>query len=508
MERNLKVKTLDELAEILASLRAEGKKVVHCHGVFDLLHIGHIRHFEQSKNLGDILVVTVTQDRYVNKGPHRPAFPENLRAESIAALDCVDYVAINDWPTSVETIMALKPAVYAKGPEYRDASKDYTGKITDEEEAVKSVGGEIAFTEDITYSSSSLINKYLPIFPKVTTDFLADFAGRYSEHDILKYLENAQTLRVLVVGEAIIDEYQYCESIGKATKEPALVAQYIFKEKYAGGSLALVNHVANFSDNVGLLTFLGTEDSQEDLIRQHVNDNVEKIFLYKDNSPTIVKRRFIENYLLTKLFEVYVVNNEDLSKAENEALCQQLSTILPRFDIVIVVDYGHGMMTKEAIDVLCKESKFLAVNTQTNAGNRGFNTISKYSRADFVSLAEQEIRMELRDLKGDLKDMVSALSRRMGGSRVIVTRGKYGSLCYSKDEGFFEVPAFAQQVVDRIGAGDALLSVTSLCVAQQAPIEVVGFIGNVVGAEAVQIIGNKMPIERVPLLKHIVSLLK
>jgi len=508
MERNLKVKKLEELAEILSSLRAEGKKIVHCHGVFDLLHIGHIRHFEQAKNLGDILVVTVTQDKYVNKGPHRPAFPENLRAESIAALDCVDYVAINKWPTSVETIRVLKPHIYAKGSEYRDARKDYTGKITEEEAAVKAVGGKIAFTEDITFSSSSLINKYLPVFPKEVSDYLASFSGKYTAESVLNHLEKAKSLKVLVVGEAIIDEYQYCESIGKATKEPALVAKYQSTEKFAGGILAVSNHVANFSDHVGLLTFLGDSDSQEDFVRQHVNSNVEEIFLYKEGSPTIVKRRFIESYLLSKLFEVYVINDEELSRTESKTLCKKLSSILPRYDVVIVVDYGHGMMTKEAIDVLCKHSKFLAVNTQTNAGNRGFNTIYKYSRADFVSITEGEIRMEFRNLKGDLKDMIAGLSQKMGGSRVIVTRGKYGSLCYSKDEGFFEIPAFAQQVLDRIGAGDALLSVTSLCVAVQAPMEVVGFIGNVVGAEAVQIIGNKTPIERVALCKHIVSLLK
>lgn len=508
MERAGKIKDLDELTSILSALRAKGKKIVQCHGVFDLLHIGHIRHFEQAKSLGDILVVTVTQDKYVNKGPHRPAFPENLRAESIAALDCVDYVAINKWPTSVETIKLLKPAVYAKGSEYSDARKDYTGKITEEEAAVKSVGGRIAFTEDITFSSSSLINRYLPVFPKEVTDFLAGFAEKYCERDIIKYLEDAHKLKVLVIGEAIIDEYQYCDTIGKASKEPALVAQYRSMEKFAGGILAVGNHIANFSDHVSLLTFLGADDSHEDFIRQHVNANVEKMFLYKENSPTIVKRRFIENYLLQKLFEVYVINDQELSRPANEALCKKLHSILHLYDVVIVVDYGHGMMTKEAIDVICKNSRFLAVNTQTNAGNRGFNTIKKYPRADFISLAEHEIRMELRNLKDDLKDMVTVLSEDMGGCRVIVTCGKYGSLCYSKDEGFFEIPAFAQHVVDRIGAGDALLSLTALCVAQEAPMEITGFIGNVVGAEAVQIIGNKTPIERVTLFKHIVSLLK
>ena len=114
-QSNDKIKGIEELAEILASLRASNRKVVHCHGVFDLQHIGHIRHFQQAKKLGDILLVTVTPDKYVNKGPHRPAFTEDWRAEAIAALGCVDYVAINKWPTAVEVIKLLKPDIYAKG---------------------------------------------------------------------------------------------------------------------------------------------------------------------------------------------------------------------------------------------------------------------------------------------------------------------------------------------------------------------------------------------------------
>ena len=503
-----KIKNIEELAEIIATLRASSKKVVHCHGVFDLLHIGHIRHFEQAKKLGDILVVTVTPDKYVNKGPHRPAFTEDLRAESIAALDCVDYVTINKWPTAVETIKLLKPDIYAKGADYKDAQKDYTGKIADEEAAIKSVGGKIAFTDDITFSSSSLINKYLPVFPEEVSEYLGGFSERYPLDDILRYLENARPLKVLVVGEAIIDEYQYCESIGKSAKEPVLAAQYLSTEKFAGGVLAVSNHVANFCDNVGLLTFLGTEDTQEDFVRQHVSSNVEKMFLYKENSPTIVKRRFIESYLLTKLFEVYVINDEEVSKTESQALCGKLRDILPQYEVVIVVDYGHGMLTGDSIDILCSQAHFLAVNTQANAGNRGFNTISKYPRADYVCIAEHEIRLEYRNQRGDIRDMLLDVSQKLGCGRVIVTRGNRGCLCYNKDEGFIEVPAFAHQIVDRVGIGDAFLSLTSLCVAQNAPMEIVGFIGNVVGAEAVATVGNRTPIERASLFKHIESLLK
>ena len=181
-----KVKDIEELAELVGAARASGKKIVHCHGVFDLLHIGHIRHFQQAKELGDVLVVTATPDEYVNKGEGRPAFGERLRAEAIAALDCVDFVAINRWPMAAETIRLLRPHLYVKGAEYREAENDNTGGIAIEEEAIKSVGGELAFTEDISFSSSHLINRYLPVLPMDVSNYVAGLSARYSSTKLLR----------------------------------------------------------------------------------------------------------------------------------------------------------------------------------------------------------------------------------------------------------------------------------------------------------------------------------
>ncbi|MDA2934635.1 PfkB family carbohydrate kinase [Acidobacteria bacterium AH-259-D05] len=510
MNRNSKIKPIRDLAQTLAtsSDQSNKKKIVHCHGVFDLIHIGHIRHLQQAKRLGDVLVVTMTPDRYVNKGPHRPAFAQDLRAESVAALDCVDYVALNEWPTAVEAIQLLKPDIYVKGSEYGNPEGDLTGNIVREEAAVKAAGGEIAFTHDIVFSSSSLINKYFPVFPKEVSEYLMGFSSRYSVRDVVQYLEKARALNVLVVGEAIIDEYQYCEQIGKSVKEPVLAVRYLSSEKFAGGSLAVANHAANFCDNVGLLTFLGEEASHEHFLRQHINNKVEGILLYKANSPTIVKRRFVEVYLLQKLFEVYEINDDQLDQSANQELCAKLEKILPRYDVVIVADYGHGMLSQQAIEILSNKAAFLAVNTQANARNRGFSTISKYPRADYVCLATHELALEERQQQGTHRDMILSVSRKLKCGRVLVTRGKSGSLGYSVDESFVEVPAFAHEVVDRMGAGDTVLSLTALCVAQHAPMEVTGFIGNVVGAQAVAMLGHRMSIEREPLFKHIESLLK
>ena len=130
---NHKIKSLGELAEITARLRAEGKTVAQCHGCFDLMHPGHIKHFEAASKVADVLIVTLTPDRFVNKGPSRPVFSERLRAEAIAALGSADYVIINDSPTAVEAIEKIKPSFYVKGSEYKSVENDITGKITDEE---------------------------------------------------------------------------------------------------------------------------------------------------------------------------------------------------------------------------------------------------------------------------------------------------------------------------------------------------------------------------------------
>ena len=157
---NNKIKSLNNLVTELNQL-SKSKTVVHCHGVFDLLHIGHIKYFQEAKSMGDVLIVTITPDRFVNKGPGRPAFNEKYRAEAIAALDVVDYVAINEWPTAIETIKLLKPNLYVKGPDYKNYKEDVTGNIKLEEDAVKSIGGKIAFTSTEVFSSSNLINNYI-----------------------------------------------------------------------------------------------------------------------------------------------------------------------------------------------------------------------------------------------------------------------------------------------------------------------------------------------------------
>lgn len=503
-----KVLELDVLAARLDQLRAEGKTIVHCHGVFDLLHVGHKRHFDEARAMGDVLVVTVTQDQFVNKGPHRPAFSHDVRAELLAALAAVDFVAISKWPTAVEVIKLLRPSVYVKGPDYKDASKDVTGGIDLEAEAVRSVNGEIRTTDDVVHSSSNLLNRRLNLISPAASAYLETFREKYSAADIIGYLDQLRSLRVLVVGEAILDEYVYCDALGKSGKEPILAMRYLSRELNAGGSLAITKHLSDFCDHIDLVTYLGAVDAQEPFVRSHLRGNVHPDFIYKSQSPTIVKRRYVDNYSLAKLFEVYEFNDELLNEAEEEALCASLRTQLANCDVVIVADFGHGLLTPKVIELLCSQAPFLAVNTQLNAANMGFHSISKYRKANYLCVHDGEIRLDTRSRLGDLRTLVKEASVRTSCPRIMVTRGSAGTLLYRDGAGFVETPALASKVVDRIGAGDAVLSLTSLCAAAGVPEDAIGFIANAIGALAVQIVCNRTSIERTQLIRFIESLLK
>ena len=155
----MKILELEELAEKIQNLKYGGKKIIHCHGCFDLIHPGHIKYFQAAKKMGDILVVTITPDIYVDKGTGRPVFDQGLRSESIAALECVDYVAINKWPTAEETLRLLMPNIYVKGQEF-EKLEDKTGKIQKEYKVIKEIGAEIKFTHEIVFSSTQLLDKY------------------------------------------------------------------------------------------------------------------------------------------------------------------------------------------------------------------------------------------------------------------------------------------------------------------------------------------------------------
>ncbi len=504
-----KINSIEGLAAQAMLARSQGKRVVLAHGVFDLLHMGHIRYLQQAKALGDVLLVTLTADAFVNKGPDRPVFTQNLRAESLAALAVVDGVAINHAPTAIDVLNAIQPDVYAKGEEYRDTSLDITGNIIHEQHAVEAHGGRIEFIDDITFSSSQLLNRYFDVFPSDVQMFLAGFKQRHQTATLsARMTQKLSELRVLVVGDAIIDEYITVDPLGVSGKGNTLTVAYKDKEQFAGGSIAVANHIAGFCAQVTLLTGLGAALSHEDFIRQQLSPNITPVFFYEPDGQTLTKTRYVSDDL-TRYFEIYNQAEFTLSHDALSAFSNWISDYAADFDCVVVPDFGNGLITVDVARLLSEKAQFLAVNTQINSGNRGHHVISRYPKADFVSLNEPEIRLACHDRQSELEGLAQGIGHQLGALAVAVTRGKKGAAIALPDtQDWLSVPALSKAVVDRIGAGDAFLSLASICLAVGLHPEEALFIGSVAAALDVQIVCNREPVSPASLHKTITTLLK
>jgi rfaE bifunctional protein kinase chain/domain len=508
-----KVKTLEELKPILEDHKKQGKKIVHCHGVFDLIHFGHLQHFLAAKKQGDILVVTLTPDRFIQKGPERPFFNEDIRLKHLSYIEFIDYVSLNNWPTAVETIKIIQPDIYAKGKEVlanKDVDKlnEKGGKksnLAAEEEIVQSFGGKLYLTDEMTFSSSRIINSITSALSEDTKEYLRGFRKEFNTEQILEVLDSLKDLRVLVLGDAIFDEYAYCHVMGKASKEPIVPYKFLNSEVNLGGVFNVANHIANFVKDVSLVTCIGNNDY--DFIETGLNNCIERNIFVQNDSQTIVKKRYLDAYKGFKIFEVYNVDELKINQDTEEKILRFLENNLSRFDLIVLSDFGHGLLTPKLIEYIGNCNKFVAINCQLNAGNSGYNFITKYKKADFVSLNETELRLPFQEKNSNIEIPINKLSSGLNLDKINITLGKSGSV-YFQENNHHYVPSFTKDPVDTIGAGDIVLSLTSLLAYKGIRPEIIPFLGNSIGALAVKIIGNKRSVDPQELKKFVAYILK
>lgn len=503
-----KIRTVNDLADISYSEREMGRSVVLCHGVFDLLHMGHVRHLQQAKNNGDVLIVTITADAFVNKGPGKPAFSEHLRAEMLSALSCVDWVGVNNAPDATPVLNAVKPDVYAKGADYVDASADVTGKILLEREIVEANGGQIVFTDDIMFSSTELLNRHFDVFEPRVRDFLNRMRADDGLERIQSLIGKTADLRVLLVGDTIIDEYRYVTPMGKSPKENLIATRFENMEAFAGGVVATANHVAALCKQVDVMTCLGDDSQDEKVVFERLCPNVQLMPIRRRGAPTTRKVRFIDRSYLRKLFEVYHFDDTPLSPRLQRRYDSMIKERAADYDVVIVNDFGHGLIANSTIEALSDTARFLAINAQTNSANLGFNIVTKYRRADLICIDGPEARLAVRDKYSDPATIVSdALPKKMNCDKFALTLGKDGCATWRKGEDVQTIPAFTNSVIDLVGAGDAFLAVSAPLAAVGASMQDIGFAGNVAGAIKVGIVGHRESIDKPTLIKSIRGLL-
>ena len=229
-----------------------------------------------------------------------------------------------------------------------------------------------------------------------------------------------------------------------------------------------------------------------------------------DEFKTIIKRRYVSlNEKRGEINKIFAINNLPSPMCIDEVALSlfksKLKEKLPQYDLVILCDFGHGLIDCEAMDIIQENAKFLALNCQTNSSNYGKNLITKYKRADLFALDQKELGLAFSNYSQNETESLTRLAEHFH-SRGWLTRGSHGAVGV-EEQRQIACPAFTLNVKDTIGAGDAFFAIASLSVASGAPIEVGTFMGNIAGALASNIIGNKEPVEKVNVLKYASTLL-
>lgn len=486
---------------IFEKIRQDGKKLGLCHGVFDLLHPGHITHFEFARRYADVLIVSVTKDEFVKKGPSRPYFALEERIRFLKNIKLIDFVVVSPEETAVSIIETVRPDFYFKGSEYKDSSKDYTGNISIEEQAVSRCGGRIVFTDGFNSSSSALINKALSDFPSNTQKWLDEFRKKFTANQIYSSLDKISELKVTLIGETILDKYTEVDALSKTSKHPILAFHIRKTEIFGGGILAIQDNISTWVKSVDVITSQASDGLTSFLEAAPKNT----FFHHVTNpSPAITKHRYIDRGTNQKLFETYDFDPNYFQQNHDFGL--SLTSTVSSADVVLIADYGHGMLTESMIPVITRDAKYLCVNVQANAGNRGFNTVEKYPQVNFFTANSGELQIQSRSMYPDYYKLMGELISKKGADYALMTDGERGLSVFHNGT-HCNAPALASKVVDKVGAGDSVFAISSLLARVDTHIEIIAFLSNLVAANEVLFRGHSKHVKLSELKKQVKAIL-
>ena len=455
-----KIKTAAEIAKLIGD-RPRAKKVIMCHGTFDVVHPGHVRHLLYAKTKAPILIASLTADEHIKKGNLRPYVPENLRVVNLAALEMVDYVLVDADPTPLENLKLIKPDYFAKGYEYTAGA---TNPKTQEEIAVlESYGGEVIFTPgDIVYSSSALIELAPPTIGVDKLLSLMD-SEKLTFNDLRVALGKLKGLKVHVVGDTIVDSFTYCHLIGGMTKTPTMSVLFEKKVDYVGGAGVVAKHIRAAGADVTFTTVLGKDALQELVLKDLDAAGIHCTPIIDETRPTTNKNAIVADTY--RLLKVDTLDNRSISDKILERIQNQIKTVPT--DAVVFSDFRHGIFNRATAPVLCAsipEGTFKVADSQVASR---WGNILEFQGFDLITPNEKEARFSLGDQDSVVRPVALELFRKSHAKLLILKCGDRGIVTYRMDSpddyrAFFAIDSFAGRVVDAVGAGDALLSYATL----------------------------------------------
>jgi len=496
-----KIVSMEQLHAAVQIARAAGRRIVHCHGCFDIVHPGHIRYLEFARRQGDVLIVTLTGDAAMSKGLGRPYIPQEYRAENLAALMFVDFVCINPDMTAERVLQQIRPDVYVKGREYERSTDP--GFLA-EKAVVEGYGGSLIFSSgEVVFSSTALIEQ-MPRQREFESHRLNLLCRR---HEIgLAALDETlgrfRDLHVIVVGDVILDRYVLCDALGVASESPMMSLVQREERVFVGGAAIVARHAAALGARTFLVAAGGKDERTQWVIDTLAAEGVESN-LFPVRKTLVEKTRFVAED--TKLFKVDSGECSPLDSHSERHAATLLAQQSKLADAVILCDFGYGMISggllQRVLPTLRQNVRILAGDVSGGRGN-----LLNFRHVDLLCPTEREVRAVLHDYESGLSAAAWNLLEKTQARHLMVTLDKRGVVVFErrnqernepewsgrlKSE---QLPSFAGHALDRMGCGDALLAATTLALAARAPLMHAAYLGNAAAAIKLGLVGNT-PVE-------------
>jgi len=490
-----------EIQNIINNIRKKKQTIGLCHGVFDLLHYGHLLHFEAAKKKCDYLFVSITSDEYIEKGPNRPVHKNNERIYFLKNLKFVNYAFIAKGNSAVDSINLIKPDFYFKGSDYKDNFSDKTKKIFQEINVVKKNKGKIIYTNEKEMSSSKIVNTLGLALDEKQIEFIKKIKKNHSFNTIINSFNKFKNDKALVVGDLIIDEYFFGNILGKAGKEPHLVFNKEKRNMFLGGSAIIANHLSDFLKKITLITDLGVENEIKTLLKKKIKNNIKHITITPNiNQNSCIKTRFIDTLTKYKLFGAYKIPNLNNKKFYNK-LNKKLNSLIQKHDVIILADYSNNFFDSNSLNKIKKSKKFISAMAQINSNVSSFHTLEHLKNFDLLCINEGELRNEVRDKKNHIDLIAKNFLKKNKLNFLVITKGIDGSILFDNKLKKYTCPAFNLYPVDKIGAGDSMLAILSVLLKNKINPSVSLLISSLISSNVVKHFGNdysanKMDIER------------
>jgi bifunctional ADP-heptose synthase (sugar kinase/adenylyltransferase) len=455
-----KIKTPEEVTSLVGA-PPRRRKVIMCHGVFDVVHPGHLRHLLYARSKADMLVASLTADVHITKGQYRPHVPQELRAVNLAAFEFVDYVIIDSEPTPLRNLALIKPDFFAKGYEYQAGG--LPAKTQEELTVIHAYGGEIIFTPgDHVFSSSQLIELAPPSLN--VEKLLTLMQGAGIDFDALRRaLDKLEGQRVHVVGDTIVDSLTHTSMIGGQTKTPTISVRFEKRIDYIGGAGIVAQHLRAAGAEVTLSTVVGDDALKDFVLEGLAGAGIDCRAIVDRTRPTTNKNAIVAGGY--RLLKVDTLDNQPISE---DIIASMTSTLAgTNAGAVVFSDFRHGIFNRRTIPPLIAAVPAGAYKVADSQVASRWGNITDFRDFDLITPNEREARFALGDQDCGIRPLAASLYDAARCKTLILKLGDKGVLTCRHGEhealdSFFVVDSFVDQLVDGVGAGDALLAYATL----------------------------------------------